>query len=96
MSGSSPRMWGIPFARATAGIGHRFIPTHVGNTLNYVSALSPLPVHPHACGEYTTDVTPGATYTGSSPRMWGIQWGLLFLLFSWRFIPTHVGNTSPA
>ena len=51
-SGSSPRVWGIPFARATAGIGHRFIPTRVGNTHLVAPGKDLRPVHPHACGEY--------------------------------------------
>ncbi len=32
-TGSSPRMWGTQADRALSGPMHRFIPTHVGNTL---------------------------------------------------------------
>ncbi len=32
-SGSSPRMWGTLVNDLTGGVGPRFIPTHVGNTV---------------------------------------------------------------
>ena len=51
--GSSPRVWGIPLGEVTNPTGRRFIPTRVGNTLPLRYAPMLLPVHPHACGEYS-------------------------------------------
>ncbi len=50
--GSSPRLWGT--LDITAGITNyeRFIPTPVGNTIEYLPSLEVRSVHPHACGEH--------------------------------------------
>ena len=51
-------------------------------------------VHPHIRGAYTaTEVLAEHVY-GSSPHTWGIPFPFVFLLFSYRFIPTYVGHTS--
>ena len=71
----------------------RFIPTHVGNTLQRVLFGHLYPVHPHARGEHSIWAATCTTFRGSSPRTWGThRLGLRSRLGS-RFIPTHVGNT---
>jgi len=50
--GSSPRMWGTPVFVVPRLVDDRFIPTHVGNTMNCFSVQSGIWVHPHACGEH--------------------------------------------
>ena len=48
--GSSPRMWGKPVARSMQPTAHRFIPTHVGETVSIKFCCSAPAVHPHTCG----------------------------------------------
>ncbi len=91
--GSPPRMWGILRHHLAHLVGHRFTPTHVGNTSLIIKALPAVTVHPHACGEYVLTICPLTISSGSPPRMWGIRGqgsGMLALV---RFTPTHVGNT---
>ena len=52
--GSSPRVWGIRRGRRGRAHCQRFIPTRVGNTESPQRSLGRLPVHPHACGEYSS------------------------------------------
>ncbi len=52
-------------------------------------------VHPHACGADKQKKGWPYMYSGSSPRMWGRLRGLPLLVVVRRFIPTHVGQTSP-
>ena len=52
VTGSSPRVWGTPFADVDAAVGYRFIPTGVGNTSIKPPTRSPGAVHPHGCGEH--------------------------------------------
>ena len=55
--GSSPRTWGTP-AVAERGVGqNRFIPTHVGNTLQQTHPHGAETVHPHARGEHTNAIS---------------------------------------
>ena len=93
LSGSSPRVWGIPARLGFSKMAERFIPTRVGNTSRAASAARAEAVHPHACGEYVGAALGDLAERGSSPRVWGI---LLFPGIRWprrRFIPTRVGNT---
>ncbi len=92
--GSSPRMWGTPEAGRRKLEAHRFIPTHVGNTVGDPPTWAWRPVHPHACGEH--GVADMGTFIpgGSSPRMWGTLLAGAEAADLERFIPTHVGNTS--
>ncbi len=50
--GSSPRMWGTHGIYSFALDRTRFIPTHVGNTVQQFPAPHMAQVHPHACGEH--------------------------------------------
>ncbi len=91
--GSSPRMWGTPSEAGQGRLAQRFIPTHVGNTLNVSGSVCALAVHPHACGEHYTALDSVSSSTGSSPRMWGTRHEHPKNRLRPRFIPTHVGNT---
>ncbi|STB64595.1 Domain of uncharacterised function (DUF2825) [Chromobacterium violaceum] len=93
MAGSSPRMWGTLKVFQRRDWGVRFIPTHVGNTVNYNRTSIHMPVHPHACGEHAMATLDSGTWRGSSPRMWGTRSSLPARCKRRRFIPTHVGNT---
>ncbi len=90
--GSSPRMWGTGPPCCISTINGRFIPTHVGNGHRPRTSCSPMPVHPHACGERAMLALAGHLLIGSSPRMWGTGRRLRYGLGEARFIPTHVGN----
>ncbi|ERU56530.1 hypothetical protein Q089_03800 [Pseudomonas aeruginosa C48] len=71
--GSSPRMWGTPSRPAPASSCHRFIPTHVGNTMRSAMPRCGRAVHPHACGEHRSCIKRAKVRNGSSPRMWGTR-----------------------
>jgi len=71
--GSSPRMWGTRVTFENRCLNIRFIPTHVGNTIEYVENGQSHAVHPHACGEHVIGIDKGGLDDGSSPRMWGTQ-----------------------
>ncbi len=94
--GSSPRMWGTQEAALAVVDPHRFIPTHVGNTVGGGDEGCVHSVHPHACGEHPGVVHVAGGRAGSSPRMWGTLIGDSRPDALRRFIPTHVGNTAPA
>ena len=51
-------------------------------------------VHPHARGEHDVRLDCVELEVGSSPRTWGTHPSSTRVTPSWRFIPTHVGNTS--
>ncbi len=94
-AGSSPRMWGTLPWRNHRVLFRRFIPTHVGNTHFLYLSITSIPVHPPACGEHSLCPQESLYICGSSPRMWGTPHALSYPLGRRRFIPTHVGNTSP-
>ena len=71
----------------------RFIPTHVGNTANWVARAASASVHPHARGEHSSVVGAAPLERGSSPRTWGTLERDAAAAAGGRFIPTHVGNT---
>ena len=71
--GPSPRVWGILVQWSPSHVRHRSIPTRVGNTLAGLERFTPIPVHPHACGEYRDVLSPPLPSAGPSPRVWGIR-----------------------
>ena len=70
----------------------RFIPTPVGNALFLACRIEDHAVHPHARGECSPFEVPTTPIAGSSPRPWGMHFGLSINDTDARFIPTHVGN----
>ncbi len=93
--GSSPRTWGTRHWRVAGARLHRFIPTHVGNTAQLSCRRTRPSVHPHARGEHTVWTSKIRVPYGSSPRTWGTLCLTDQEPAQGRFIPTHVGNTSP-
>ncbi len=91
-SGSSPRMWGTFPWRSSRISAPRFIPTHVGNISQSNVLQSLTAVHPHACGEHSSQFPVSLLIFGSSPRMWGTCENHDRGMVRGRFIPTHVGN----
>ena len=57
------------------------------------SVLSIDTVHPHVCGAYFSRAALSASFSGSSPRMWGLLIYFRLFVFVVRFIPTYVGLT---
>ncbi len=53
-------------------------------------------VHPHGRGELATNLSCKLDTLGSSPRTWGTPSITVTQLCNGRFIPTDVGNSSPA
>ena len=93
VNGSSPRAWGTPCRKSSAGGNHRFIPTGVGNSRATHADPQRRPVHPHGRGELCLNRPLFPLSYGSSPRAWGTPDLLLTVSFSPRFIPTGVGNS---
>jgi len=91
--GSSPRMWGTHLHNPLRAHPSRFIPTHVGNSLDERSGRDTPAVHPHACGELLGIRRLLKGRNGSSPRMWGTLEMEQPDNLKARFIPTHVGNS---
>jgi len=92
-AGSSPHTWGTRDAGLNPRGVTRFIPTHVGNTVNSTISAPPLPVHPHTRGEHLKSMTLHYQILGSSPHTWGTREIAHRHELVQRFIPTHVGNT---
>jgi len=88
-------MWGTLFILSCLRNHCRFIPTHVGNTCLISLIPCRISVHPHACGEHLNATLDAGKEAGSSPRMWGTLESADNASIHERFIPTHVGNTSP-
>ncbi len=85
-------MWG-QFCRMLRTYYHnRFTPTHVGTMDAPWCALSPVSVHPHACGDNLASGSAGLRPAGSPPRMWGQLLSPTLWHFVIRFTPTHVGT----
>src|SRR2546423_606716 len=92
--GSPPRTWGIRKAGRFRRPIHRFTPTHVGNSEAAVTPTAAFTVHPHARGEFDSELDELLTLNGSPPRTWGILLQPSDTLIHGRFTPTHVGNSA--
>jgi len=93
--GSSPRVWGTFLLCRHCAPTMRFIPTCVGNIVNYAYHRQAIPVHPHVCGEHGRSPRLVTDKGGSSPRVWGTFLHFFSIPVSRRFIPTCVGNICP-
>ena len=85
-------MWGTAVKIRSRKVCIRFIPTHVGNGLRRRVVMTPIAVHPHACGERVDQWFWLGKGGGSSPRMWGTARLIRVGNKQARFIPTHVGD----
>ena len=92
--GSSPRLWGTLYQSFSCIESVRFIPTFVGNTVEWCEEFEKTPVHPHVCGEHSKIYRLFRLSGGSSPRLWGTRLDYSMLERKVRFIPTFVGNTT--
>ncbi|EYB69783.1 hypothetical protein DEIPH_ctg002orf0130 [Deinococcus phoenicis] len=95
-AGSSPPTWGTPLDGLPRVEKIRFIPTHVGNTWGNRWPRRWRTVHPHPRGEHALLAVLGRRLGGSSPPTWGTRRHHHPGPGGRRFIPTHVGNTTPA
>ena len=93
--GSSPHTWGILYIEGRKLLLYRFIPTHVGYTRCRPNRRTGQPVHPHTRGVYLSIRIQAGIVCGSSPHTWGIPIRRRSQIQHHRFIPTHVGYTSP-
>jgi len=93
-NGSPPRRWGIRRNEPWAVKMFGFTPTQVGNTPHSPPRELWNSVHPHAGGEYMTELAAELGVSGSPPRRWGIRILERFSIACNRFTPTQVGNTS--
>ena len=91
-SGSSPRLWGTLTISVRVPLLRRFIPTSVGNIVDYDAIRDVFTVHPHVCGEHNVSNNKLDKHHGSSPRLWGTLYLNGKLEEVNRFIPTSVGN----
>ena len=73
---------------------NRFIPTHVGQSRPAAVAAGLSAVHPHARGAEVSPFSSQTMYAGSSPRTWGRANASRPAERWFRFIPTHVGQSS--
>ncbi len=94
--GSSPRVRGIPKVTRSPTAGARFIPACTGNTQSSWPQTNHSSVHPRVYGEYAFGALGHGDTSGSSPRVRGILFPMLFNQFDARFIPACTGNTIPS
>ena len=93
-TGSSPRMRGKPALHSRAGVGHRIIPAHAGQTIGSAGLTGWNADHPRACGANVGDTSIEAFTNGSSPRMRGKLTKQQVHVLLLRIIPAHAGQTS--
>ena len=70
----------------------RFIPTGVGNSLDWNKVSFVDSVHPHRRGEQIYELNLFSEVHGSSPQAWGTDMAQSKYNQAARFIPTGVGN----
>ena len=92
-TGSSPRMRGKPALHSRAGVGHRIIPAHAGQTIGSAGLTGWNADHPRACGANVGDTSIEAFTNGSSPRMRGKHHHSPRTVRQLRIIPAHAGQT---
>ncbi len=95
-AGPSPRVWGKRSGGSYTMVSARSIPTGVGKTRSRPRQSTPIPVHPHGCGENSYHAYCSFPTLGPSPRVWGKQYRRFSVWYRGRSIPTGVGKTSLA
>ncbi len=96
VGGPSPRAWGLQDGGNHHSGHRRSIPTCVGTTCVLRFLDQGPTVHPHVRGDYCDCRGIRHSPSGPSPRAWGLQLPLHFLLRYQRSIPTCVGTTDRA
>ena len=73
--GSSPRVWGQGEKKEMRIVQTGIIPTRVGTRAKRKTAIGGLEDHPHACGDKFPQKKNVIHTCGSSPRVWGQDYG---------------------
>ncbi len=90
--GSSPRVRGPRLLPAREQRVLRFIPARAGTAAQARRADAPQSVHPRACGDRVTVITPADAVIGSSPRVRGPRLAACAHRRVERFIPARAGT----
>ena len=88
---SSPRMWGCFQKKSFAELVRSVFPTHVGVFPSSQATDASARRLPHACGGVSKSGQPLQASQGSSPRMWGCFYSIIFSDIINPVFPTHVG-----
>ncbi len=91
--GSSPRMRGAPKLMDGRKKSTRIIPAYAGSTPCGKCGYMANSDHPRVCGEHLMDEVALMPRSGSSPRMRGAQWHILYRFLHIGIIPAYAGST---
>ena len=94
LKGSSPRMRGSRERRLHAVLRHGIIPAHAGLTDIIKVKNRMVRDHPRACGAHIASPFQSLATQGSSPRMRGSRFFLVFFCVENGIIPAHAGLTN--
>ena len=93
VQGSSPRMRGTRFKCARQSSTTGIIPAYAGNTPKRRSVAPRSRDHPRVCGEHRPAISKLTRALGSSPRMRGTRYRMVFATPVCGIIPAYAGNT---
>ena len=90
-----PRVCGEhPWYLTSTPSGWRIIPAYAGNTPKRRSVAPRSRDHPRVCGEHRPAISKLTRALGSSPRMRGTRYRMVFATPVCGIIPAYAGNTS--
>ena len=91
-----PRVCGEhPWYLTSTPSGWRIIPAYAGNTPKRRSVAPRSRDHPRVCGEHRPAISKLTRALGSSPRMRGTRYRMVFATPVCGIIPAYAGNTMP-
>ena len=91
-----PRVCGEhPWYLTSTPSGWRIIPAYAGNTPKRRSVAPRSRDHPRVCGEHRPAISKLTRALGSSPRMRGTRYRMVFATPVCGIIPAYAGNTQP-
>ena len=93
MSGSSPRVRGLPVYTSSHARAAGIIPARAGFTICRFRGRHIRRDHPRACGVYAQKLSNECTRAGSSPRVRGLHSHICLLLVGGGIIPARAGFT---
>ena len=93
LSGSSPRVRGLPLAYESSKRLIRIIPARAGFTIHRSLRPGSAEDHPRACGVYSRAARSATTARGSSPRVRGLLFGAGAAPGTKWIIPARAGFT---